>query len=52
MFGTFITYVALPLQAERLTGSTLAVGAIGTCELLPLVVCGLVRRGGRQRRIG
>lgn len=41
MFGTFITYVALPVQIKQLTGSTLAVGLIGACELVPLVVCGL-----------
>jgi MFS family permease len=40
-FGTFITYVALPVQVKRLTGSTLAVGLLGACELVPLVVCGL-----------
>jgi MFS family permease len=40
-FGTFITYVALPVQIKQLTGSTLAVGLIGACELAPLVVCGL-----------
>jgi MFS family permease len=41
MFGTFITYVALPVQIKQLTGSTFAVGLIGACELVPLVVCGL-----------
>lgn len=40
-FGTFITYVALPVQVKRLTGSTFAVGLLGACELIPLVVCGL-----------
>lgn len=39
--GTFITYVALPVQLKQLTGSTLAVGLIGAVELVPLVVCGL-----------
>ena len=41
MFGAFITYVALPLQLKQLTGSTLAVGLVGLCELVPLVGCGL-----------
>ncbi|MGF1427328.1 MFS transporter [Kitasatospora sp. LaBMicrA B282] len=40
-FGSFLTYVALPLQIKELTGSYLAVGSIGAVELLPLVVCGL-----------
>jgi MFS family permease len=41
IFGTFFTYVALPVQVKQLTGSTLAVGLLGACELIPLVVCGL-----------
>jgi MFS family permease len=40
-FGTFITYVALPVQIKQLTGSTLAVGLVGACELVPLVAGGL-----------
>ncbi|TGA95261.1 MFS transporter, partial [Streptomyces palmae] len=40
-FGSFLTLVALPLQIKELTGSTLAVGAIGAVELVPLIVCGL-----------
>jgi MFS family permease len=41
VFGTFITYIALPVQLKQLTGSTLAVGLLGAVELVPLVVCGL-----------
>ncbi|HEX5569281.1 MAG TPA: MFS transporter [Streptomyces sp.] len=41
VFGTFLTFVALPLQLKELTGSTVAVGALGAVELVPLVVFGL-----------
>ncbi|KUJ37216.1 MFS transporter [Streptomyces albus subsp. albus] len=40
-FGSFLTMVALPLQIKELTGSALAVGAIGVVELVPLIVFGL-----------
>ena len=40
-FGHMLTYVAIPYQVYRLTGSNLAVGAIGAVELVPLVVFGL-----------
>ncbi|MFD8390247.1 MFS transporter [Streptomyces sp. NPDC059680] len=40
-FGSFLTFVALPVQLKDLTESTAAVGAIGAVELLPLVLCGL-----------
>ncbi|MEU6259817.1 MFS transporter [Streptomyces sp. NPDC047043] len=40
-FGSFLTFVALPVQLKELTGSAAAVGAIGAVELLPLVVFGL-----------
>lgn len=40
-FGSFLTFVALPVQIKTLTGSTLAVGALGAVELVPLVVFGL-----------
>ena len=36
-FGTMITYVALPYQMYRVTGSTLAVGLLGLAELVPLL---------------
>lgn len=40
-FGSFLTYVAVPLQIKQLTGSTLAVGLAGAFELVPLIVFGL-----------
>ncbi|MFJ1758072.1 MFS transporter [Kitasatospora sp. NPDC088134] len=40
-FGSFLTFVALPIQIKELTGSTLAVGLIGAFELVPLVAFGL-----------
>ncbi|MFF4405731.1 MFS transporter [Streptomyces sp. NPDC001262] len=41
VFGTFLTFVAVPLQLKELTGSALAVGAVGAVELVPLIVFGL-----------
>lgn len=40
-FGSFLTFVALPVQMKELTGSVVAVGAIGAVELVPLIVFGL-----------
>ncbi|WP_376741222.1 MFS transporter, partial [Streptomyces galbus] len=40
-FGSFLTFVALPVQIKELTGSAAAVGAIGAVELVPLLVFGL-----------
>jgi MFS family permease len=40
-FGSMITYVALPFQLKELTGSYLAVGALGVVEIVPLIVFGL-----------
>ncbi|MFJ4405951.1 MFS transporter [Streptomyces sp. NPDC088910] len=40
-FGSFLTFVALPVQIKELTGSAVAVGAIGAVELVPLIVFGL-----------
>jgi MFS family permease len=40
-FGSFLTLVALPVQVKDLTGSAVAVGAIGAVELVPLIVFGL-----------
>ncbi|MFJ8080783.1 MFS transporter [Streptomyces sp. NPDC096205] len=40
-FGSFLTFVALPVQIKELTESTAAVGAIGAVELIPLIVFGL-----------
>jgi MFS family permease len=41
MLGSFVTYVCVPLQIKQLTGSYLAVGAVGAVELVPLIVFGL-----------
>src|SRR5438046_4644490 len=38
MFGSMITYVALPFQIYELTHSTFAVGIVGTIELIPLLL--------------
>ncbi|MGC5342781.1 MFS transporter [Streptomyces sp. DT24] len=40
-FGSSMALIALPLQIKHLTGSPLAVGAMGAVELVPLVVFGL-----------
>jgi MFS family permease len=40
-FGSFLTYVAVPLQIKDLTGSSLAVGLIGAVELVPMIVFSL-----------
>ncbi|MFC8091205.1 MFS transporter [Streptomyces sp. NPDC057301] len=40
-FGSFLTFVALPVQIKELTGSAAAVGAIGAVELVPLIAFGL-----------
>ena len=39
--GSMITYVALPFQVKELTGSFVAVGALGLVELVPLIVFGM-----------
>ena len=39
--GGMVSYVAIPFQVYRLTGSNLAVGAIGLAELVPILVFGL-----------
>jgi len=38
MFGSMITYVALPFQIYEITHSTFAVGIVGTIELVPLLL--------------
>ena len=54
--GTMITYVALPFQIYRLTGSSFAVGLLGLAELGPLLATAFL--GGMladvidRRRIG
>ncbi|WP_286219317.1 MFS transporter [Paraoerskovia sediminicola] len=40
-FGTQLTVVAVGLQVYAITGSTLAVGVLGICALVPLVLLGL-----------
>lgn len=40
-FGSMITYVAVPYQLYQLTGSSLAVGLLGTVQLLPLLLAAL-----------
>jgi MFS family permease len=35
--GSYLTYVTIPFQVAALTHSPLAVGALGACELLPLL---------------
>jgi hypothetical protein len=45
-FGSFLTFVALPVQIKDLTGSAAAVGAVGAVELVPLIVFGLYGDGG------
>jgi MFS family permease len=42
MFGSMITYVALPYQAYLLSHSSLIVGLLGLAELLPLLTMPLV----------
>jgi MFS family permease len=41
-FGSFITYVTIPFQVKAITESTLAVGLLGACELLPLLIMAFV----------
>lgn len=41
-FGSMITFVALPYQVYRLTGSSFAVGMLGACELAPLIALALL----------
>ncbi len=40
--GTMVTYVALPYQMFKLTGSSLAVGLLGLAELLPLLITAFI----------
>jgi MFS family permease len=40
-FGSMITYVAVPYQLYKLTGSSLAVGLLGTVQLVPLLLSAL-----------
>src|ERR1700709_1671793 len=40
-FGSFLTYVALPVQIYELTKSSWAVGMVGAVQLVPLAVTAL-----------
>lgn len=41
-FGSMMTFVALPWQMYRLTGSTLAVGLLGVAEFVPIFLMAFV----------
>src|SRR3989442_11713403 len=42
MFGSMITYVAVPYQVFELTHSSFAVGMLGAAQLVPLLVFALL----------
>jgi MFS family permease len=42
LLGTMVTYVALPYQMYRLTGSSLSVGLLGLFELVPLLATAFI----------
>lgn len=42
LFGSMMSFVALPVQMYALTGSSLAVGLLGVAEFVPLILVGLV----------
>lgn len=42
LIGTMVTYVALPYQMYRLTGSSLSVGLLGLVELVPLLATAFI----------
>lgn len=48
-FGSFLTFVALPVQLKDLTGSAAAVGAIGAVELIPSSSSGCTAARSRTR---
>jgi MFS family permease len=39
--GSMFTFVAIPLQAQQLTGSFIVVGLLGLAEVIPILVFGL-----------
>ena len=41
MFGSMITYVAVPMQVFELTRSSFAVGMLGVVQLIPLLLFAL-----------
>jgi len=42
IFGSMLTYVAMPYQVYRLTGSSLTVGLLGLADFVPVVTLGLI----------
>lgn len=42
LFGTMLTYVAIPYQVYQLTNSTLMVGLLGIAELVPLLITAFI----------
>jgi MFS family permease len=42
LFGSMVTYVAVPVQVYNLTQSSLAVGLLGTVQLVPLLIFALL----------
>ncbi|MGZ3693128.1 MAG: MFS transporter, partial [Bdellovibrionota bacterium] len=42
LFGSMITYVAIPFQVQQLTHSVFLVGLLGAVQLIPLVISGLI----------
>jgi MFS family permease len=42
MFGSMMTYVAVPYQVFQLTDSSFAVGMLGTAQLVPLLIFALL----------
>ncbi len=42
MFGSMITFVTVPYQVAHLTHSPLAVGLLGACELVPILLMAFV----------
>ncbi|MGO1048921.1 MFS transporter [Crossiella sp. CA198] len=41
MFGSYVTFIAVPIQMKELTGSPAAVGLVALAEFIPMVLCGL-----------
>ena len=48
--GSMITFVAVPFQMYDLTGSTLAVGALGICQFVPIVASAIDRLRGEVEK--
>jgi MFS family permease len=42
LIGSHISWVAIPYQVYQLTGSTLAVGLVALCDLIPLATLAIV----------